>query len=332
MEKYLKYVIKNDMIGGLIGRIKPEKLISSKSKYEIPPQIKKYVDMMTVPNTLALRVGSSITKIQPYFSDVDVMNIINLEKNTNEVIDFFITHLKENIQNLITNKGAFFSDFKAGGMHWTIDEIMAGTKNGVSLQYACAIKDVIKLDIIGPYNQRYLEMSCFYILKSTSGYINVENNYFGNFKQSLLKDIQEYKITKPFKAIKRIWSLARMEKNINILDQLQDLIKSNIALLSQINADIETLILLVEKNINYDLQFVINEINGFRERMSHILDIDFDSEKLNLIFDILVMLFMNNSNNKNEIIERLTQAHDHLLEIINKETFEYLNQIKFVFP
>lgn len=38
----------------------------------------------------------------------------------------------------------------------------------LSLYDACFIKDVIKLDIIGPYDERYLEMSTFFILKSAS--------------------------------------------------------------------------------------------------------------------------------------------------------------------
>ena len=48
------------------------------------------------------------------------------------------------------------------------------------------IKDVVKLDIIGPYDERYLEMSTFFILKSASEYINVESDYFESFKKSNL--------------------------------------------------------------------------------------------------------------------------------------------------
>jgi hypothetical protein len=339
-QKYMKYKIKyielkKQLEGGLIHRIPKNRLVEDKQTLSVPQKIKDYVKMITIPNTKTVRVGSSVLKIQPYFSDVDIMNVVELPMDTEELITHFIKNLKSIVTNLINRKDRFFSDFKAAGMHWKPEEIMAEMKDGKSLRDSVKFKDVLKIDMIVPYNERYLEMSTFFVLKSKQGYINVEDDYFASFKKSLLHDIEKYKVSKPFKAVKRVWSYARISNDLNTLDMLKDLITSNIAIIAQINADIETIELLIEHNSDYDLPFTINEINLFKERLSNMLDIDFDEEKVDLMIDKLIYLFTNTnrSEEKNkEKLEALGQLHDYLLTVSNKETLDYIQHIGFVFP
>jgi len=339
LEKYLKYKTKyqdlqKKMSGGLIGQIDIAKINSVKSSEEIPEMIKVYIDMMTIPETEIIRVGSSMIKIQPFYSDIDVMNIVHKQLNSKELVKFFIFNLKTLVLNILKSSTTFFSDFKAGGLHWSVEQIMDEKNGELLLENACFIKDVIKIDIIAPYNQRYLEMSTFFILKSQNEYINVESNYFESFRKSLMVDIAHYQESKPFKAIKRVWSLARLTDDQNTLELLQELIRSNIALIAQVNADIETIILLVEHSSKFDLKFVLTELDGFRERLSPILDIPIDFEKVNLMIDNCELLFkfgLTNESDKN-IIGSLTALHNYLLKIINKETLEFLSSIKYKFP
>jgi hypothetical protein len=339
--KYLKYKnkyleLKNrTMRGGLIDEISPDKLDSLKSDDEIPDAIKKYIKMMTIPDSKIIRVGSSMNKIQPYYSDVDVMDIVYKPIKTEELIKYFIENLKILVINITNSSKDFFSDFKAGGLHWTVEQILNEKNGELSLYNACQIKDVVKLDIIVPYDERYLEMSTFFILKSVSEYINVTNDYFSNFKNSLLVDIEHYKDTKPFKSIKRVWSLARLNKDNNTLKMLYKLIKSNIALIAQVNADIETIILLIEHKSNYDLKFIFNELDGFKERLSSILDVTIDIDKVDLMIENIKLMFglrKTVGGNETDIIQSLTKLHDYLLNIINNETFEYLKSINYKFP
>lgn len=337
--KYLKYKckyleLKNQLKGGVIGIIPTDKLLETKDIIDTPEQINNYVNLITIPDTKIIRVGSSINKIQPYFSDIDIMNIVSKNMTNDSLILWFIEELKKILSNVKNTPNTFFSDFKAGGEHWTVDEILVGKKNDLLLTYAIKIKDVVKLDIIGPYNERYLEMSTFFILESNEGYININDDYFSSFTKSLSKDIEEFKTTKPFKAIKRVWSLARIKKKIKVLDKLKDLIKSNIALLAQINADLETIELLLEHNSDYDINFIVRELNGFKEKISSILDIDLDHQKVDFMINNLILLFQNNpklEKNKKEIINVLTILHDHLLKIINKETYDYMDYINLTF-
>lgn len=95
----------------------------------------------------------------------------------------------------------------------------------------------------------------------------------------MLIDIARYQKSKPFKAIKRVWSLTIITNDSNTLKLLKDVIKSNIAILGQINADIETIILLIEYKSEYNKFFILNKLDGFRERMLTIIDTKLDYEK-----------------------------------------------------
>jgi hypothetical protein len=333
--KYIKYKnkyleLKNIITGGLINNISSENLLKQKLNYTIPTKLKKYKELITIPDTNVIQVGSSINKIQPYFSDIDLMNIIKKNMSKNELIKFFINNIKKIINNIQKDNTIFFSDFKAGGLHWKINEILNEKKDNITLYDACNTINVIKLDIIIPYDERYIEMTSFYILETNEELINVDKNYYKSIKKSLLNDINEFKKKKPFKAIKRLWSLAKIENNFNVLNKLKDIIRSSISLLAQINADIETIILLVLNNNNYDLNFLINELDSFKEKISYIIDIKIDEEKTTLIINYLINLFKSKEKteeNKNEILNNLNLFHDYLLEIINKETIEYLENI-----
>ena len=343
-EKYHKYKNKYNelkklslnMEGGLIGQIESDRIDLIKSDDEIPEIIKNYIKLITIPDTKVVRVGSAMLKIQPYFSDIDVMNIIHKQVSSDELVKFFIVNLKNMLKNILSIPNVFFSDFKAGGLHWSVEQIINEKHGELTLYDACFIKDVVKLDIIGPYDERYLEMSTFFILKSASEYVNVKPDYFESFKKSLLKDIAHYQESKPFKALKRIWSLSRITNDTNTMKLLKDVIKSNLALLGQINADIETIILLIEHESKYDTEFILNELDGFKEKLSTIIDIKLDYEKINLMIDNIKLLFRfgkdQNFNESTILVENLTRLHNYLLKVINKETIDYLSSIDYKFP
>ena len=321
--------------GGLIYNIPPEKLFSEKQKYSIPLKLKKFIKLITIPNSNVVRVGSSISKIQPFFSDVDIMNIVESKESPENAVDIFIVNLKNIVMQLLNleSENIFFSDFKAGNKHWTAEQILNESNELLSLHDACLMIDVIKIDMFAPYDGRYLEMSTFFILKSKEKYINVDNNYFNNLQTSLLEDINTYKDIKPFKAVKRVWSYAKIKKDFKTVKKLENLIKSNIALLAQINADIETIQMIIERKNNYDKNFLLVEVDDFKERISNIIDISFDELKVDIMIDnILLMIINKNNENDEQLLDSLGMLHDYLLTIINYETKNYLNHINFSFP
>jgi len=331
-QKYLKYKQKylelSKLKGGLIGEIPKTKLDKIIEINNLPTEIQKYINIITIPNTKVIPVGSGVSKIQKFPSDFDIMNIIDKPISTDELITFFIDEIKKIVQLINSDNKIFYSDFKAGGIHWDKNEIL--NSDYQKLANACKTIEVIKIDIIVPYGKRYVEMSTFYILKSNSGFVNVDENYFSNFKKSLLKDVEFYKSIKPLKAIKRLWSFSKISKDYDTMDKLEKIINSNISIFSQINADIETLEIMVNKNLNYNLDFVIEELKHFRYRTAHILDIIYDEKMFSTMIDNLISSF--NLRNNSEILQNLNKINDFNLEIINRETTSFLKSINFNFP
>ena len=335
--KYLKYKQKylqlKNQSGGIINDIPIGQLTEKISDYDVPESIQRYINLITI-KPLVIPVGSSRLRIQKFFSDIDIMNIVQKPYDVEGVVKYFIKELINMVNNILNEKNVFFSDFKAGGIHWTVDEILNQKKDDVSLYDACKTLGVVKIDIIGPYDGRYLEMSTFFVLKTNTEDIN---SNIDSFEQSLLEDIEHYKNDKTFKAIKRVWSLATLKKDYKTLEKLKDLIKSNLSLLSQINADIETIVLLIEHKNNYDIDLVIFELNKFKEHFSHIVDIVFDRDLIISLIDKLIVLFKinkkyNNNDNNQEILNTFERIHNNLLKTINKETMEYIKSVNYEFP
>ena len=113
--------------------------------------------------------------------------------------------------------------------------------------------------------------------------------------------------------------------------KLKDIMKSNLSLLSQINADIETIELLVEHGSRYDVEFVINQVDKFKESIASILDIKIDEKIIYIMVENIITILKSNSP-KEKILESLGTLHDYLLEIINKETKEYIRSVDYHFP
>jgi hypothetical protein len=335
-EKYLKYKNKylelKKLSGGLINEINPEDLAKEKKLYTVPTKLKEYIKLITIKDSDVKRVGTSAFKIQPYFGDVDILNIIDKDVSTDVLVDSFTNELKQIVSKILEDKNIFYSDFKAANMHWTSSEVVNGVKNGITLTDACKTKGVVKIDIIAPYNQRYVEMSAFFILKSNTGYVNVESDYFQIYKKLLLDDIEKFKDKNPLKAIKRAWSLAKYTHNKKAMNKLKDIIHSNLSLLGQINADLETIKLLIEHDSPYDVNFITTGIDKFKELISTILDIQIDERVVYVMVENILSLIKTPNPSKEKLLEALDTFHDYLLEIINKETKEYIKSIDYHFP
>jgi hypothetical protein len=99
------------------------------------------------------------------------------------------------------------------------------------------------------------------------------------------------------------------------MSKLENLIDSNVSLFSQIVADIETLKLIVEKNVKYNKEFLLDELSYFKERTMHILDIEYDDKIMYTMIDKLIVLFNTESTNEQKNTE-LTKLHDFILSII----------------
>lgn len=339
--------------GGLIHEYSNEALLKSRNPEFYTDDEKEIIDILKLnnsENTLVQPVGSFTYSIQKYPSDIDLNQIVTVSH-----ISTFVSDLKKLIKKIerysSDKRSVFFTDFKAGidpndakkGLKWSSLEIIDGKKkvkgdnfNGyVYLEDALLEQSVIKLDIVVISHEisRIIEASTFFILYSEKDgkYVNVPQNFFDLFVDGVKKDILKYssigKDFKLFKAIKRMWSLARLTKDISMLQKLAPIIDSNLSLLGQINADIETIILLIEKYGKSIIKIdgIQNVLNGFEKRLSTIVDVESILENYDEMAKSIEILknlsYRGWGSNAEVILERL---HNQILDIINESSLEFM--------
>lgn len=333
--------------GGLIHDIPDNKLLDQKPDKSLPPGAQRLVNLITIHDPSfsdITRLGSSTFAVQKYWSDLDINNVFKEEGNIDQVAHAGLKNIRKLVKEIVNQPDVYFSDFKAGvdengnALHWTADQIL-DTDNIWILTDALKQKSVIKLDIIAPLGDRFIEASTFFILAQVDSENNIKNilnlpdDFIEQFQNNLRSEISKYANTKPFKAIKRLWSLSRIRKDIPTLKKIVPLIDSNLSLLSRITADMETLILLLEKVSDPPVKDMARSVSQFKENLSTIADIKLPLNEFDMLIDKLVLLLIGkfNKSNRREAISLLKSMHDYLLKIINIETLDYLRHINFNF-
>lgn len=298
---------------------------------------KRIIKMLTLStgNNVVTPLGSFTYAIQKYPSDIDLSQMISVSN-----ISTFIKDLRRTVKKIDSTEDTYFTDFKAGNKKWTQNDIMDDKKKGAledALLDPSGKKDgnVIKLDMVIVGTERIIEASTFFILVSESTgagkqYINMPQNFLELFVEAIKGDIRKYSTppnVKLFKVIKRMWSLARLEKDIPMLKKLAPAIDSNLSVLGQINADLESIILLIEKygDSIIKLPNIQNILNGFEKKLSNISDIDIDLDMLNKSIEKLKILSKDGLGGKAEAI--MGKVHGYILDVLNRESRNFLGKV-----
>jgi len=313
------------MLGGLIHQIPDEKLGLSRSKASIPPQAVELVNYLCFKNNEFITkniyqiYGSFNYRLQNFPSDIDSTNVLYIDLDDEEASKLIENQLKMNAEKLLNNKlGRSYADMKCGkykngeSIHWKIHEVIQGYRDigipDINGQYSNekitlfdAIMDkgtLMKMDMLAPYMGRYVEVSCMYQIKTNEGWITHTHIDFpqGRFLDNLAKDtMKQYKKGKIFKTVKRLYSNAKLRKDIKILKILQPLIDSNLSRLASIKADISTLILLLSVN-KYPTPVVLKQqFAKMKFSLDNVLDIDLPLDNIYQLIDQIYLLFLKNA-------------------------------------
>lgn len=328
--------------GGLIHQISNKDLLAQRNSSLYSDDEKNFIKLLTIDNeALVQPLGSVTFKIQKYPSDIDINQVIKIKNNNfNEIVN----HLRRVVINILKTPNVFFSDFKAGvdgdnnAIRWLPNDILNGYKvlndgSTIPLELALQMESIIKLDVIGYSNDRFIEASTFIILEKVNNrgqteYINVPSDFFEQYLNNVKADIIKFSTTgnnfKLFKAVKRMWSLSRITKDFYMLRRLEPLINSDLSLISQINADIESMGLIIEKydddSIPYDL--FIHALSVIGKKISTIVDIPLDINEIIIIINSIITSI--NRRDRNEILRTMEDFHEYLLNILNVQSYEYL--------
>lgn len=188
-------------------------------------------------------------------------------------------------------------------IRWTYDELIRGYKilpPNIKYMLNEALHDetMIKIDVWEPYNDKYIEVSNFFILyyETSNGQfklINLPDDYFENIVPSLQREVEKFifstNFIKPFKAVKRMFSLARIYKDQDILSKIVPLINSNVGFLYQLNSELDLIINMFSKIKNPPFVTLMKQLDNIKYRLENItefdINVDKNVDKLNLILD-----------------------------------------------
>jgi hypothetical protein len=108
--------------------------------------------------------------------------------------------------------------------------------------------------------------------------------------------------------------------------------QTDLGRLSQINSEIETLIMILINVKSPPMASIIRQIDNFKWRIGNIFEIDINAESIIKTLDDLINKKKNIVNNKKFIVEVLDDMHTFFKKIIASETMRVLKNIGYYPP
>jgi hypothetical protein len=313
-----------------------KEIISIKPENSYPNDVFQEFSLISIDKKNSFPIGSYSYRIQKYPSDIDLLEEVIGCCSIDEVINEFVKHIQEIVQNILSKDLHFFMEVKAGvdqrfliDLHnyentmqivnnlykenliseeeynlilsakdlftideilrdhyvirWSAEDILKGYKilpgeTLITLAQAMKQKSKINIEIIGYVNGRFIDISNFFILglKEPNGKIKVINlpqEIYDNFDEYFIRTLEEAIIKlsddgEYFKVIKRMWSLARFQKDTRTISKLQKIITGDVSSLNQVKSDLGAIIKLYKKSFNPPNNLVIKELNEMKDRLS----------------------------------------------------------------
>jgi hypothetical protein len=217
-------------------------------------------------------------------------------------------------------------------LRWKPQQILEGGQEYrghlFKLEDAVTSGGLIKVDAVANITDRYTEFSCIYDTYLNGSLVSKKPS---NIVQSLMDDIIFYNKTNPFKAIKRFFALAKLQKNTKAANLLVPVMNSDLGRLYQIVSDLETLRGLLERPPSaYNIKEILNQIDDMKGRMGNLYQLrDFLSKEHDIIGSLNALLNSPAPSIKGKLIKLISD----LSGILNEGTLKIINStLKNVFP
>lgn len=230
-------------------------------------------------------------------------------------------------------------------LRWTEKEMLDGYKmlplnRKITLYQAISTYVTkVKIDTFAPVEGKYIEATNIFTFEVTNkkGATYPITVAHQDLILSLQVDIRnmlfhEYSY-KPFKATKRMYSLARAYRDEKMTKKLLPLLNSDVGILYQIRSEIETIALLFKrvKNIPKDsIDLITNQIDNFKPRLSYVYTINYDYKKIFELIDLIVANI--NKYTVETIIEKIEEIMNILKPKIDNYAIKYLESNDLIPP
>lgn len=255
-------------------------------------------------------VGSSADKNILYSADYDLLEGKTFKKSS-DIYNHIYNLFKDKYKEALQNPNIWITDFKCGVFRgqpqkWNKEEIKRGYKNiddNILLFTDCLQqKSRIKLDIIAiDKDHNITEYSDIYIIR-IGEFSLTENVNIEDIKNSILNDFYSYvNANKYFKALKRLYSYAKLINAKKLQNDLISIFNSSLGEDYKTMSDLNTLLMLLEqkfKPINKEIiltHLKMMKINTNKNKLKPSLKTMIDTINNN-INEKLIPLIKSNKN------------------------------------
>lgn len=230
-------------------------------------------------------------------------------------------------------------------IRWNIDEVIEGKKDlglkiaekkMITLEEALRYKTITKLDLWAPVDGRFTEITNFISINymNKQGKVIRVSPSLARYMERMIGDIKHYgdknlDSYKPMKMAKRMWALAVYIDDKKVLRKLYPLFSSGASMLYQIDAEIETLIAILEdESISREIiedgtyEMIRTQVDQFKMRMSQIYDMVLNDEFLYTIVDDITR-----TDEREFIIRKLKEFRESVSSDITTYSEEYLQKV-----
>jgi len=202
-------------------------------------------------------------------------------------------------------------------IRWTVEDIIKGfliiDGEKLTLEDAIFNSPITKYDVYVFVNNKYIEVS------------NIFKDDIAINKNDLIKLIRQnmigYIINKNYlKALKRLYSISKLNRDEKTLKKLAPLMISNINLLGSIMADLTTIKDILKFHSLTPIRENINIfINSILQKIYTVWNYKMNKKYIHLIKSLY-------NKNKEDIIKYIELINNYLLDVINKLTLEYMKK------
>ena len=229
-------------------------------------------------------------------------------------------------------------------IRWTPHEILAGIKHiplidePLTIEEALEAKSPVNIEILSILNNKLVDESNFFQLvfldkDSQPQLLNLDQNLVTDFKntfiENLKKNMELLAYSKlepnPMKTAKRLFSLARITHDKNLMNKIYPIVNSPLGMMYQVKSEIGTVIKLLEHLGNRVPKAIIkNQVQYIKYRISNMLF--FTNEEIEKINDIINDLYKHQFDHK-LMIDVLEHIKHKISIFVDESTIKMLKNV-----
>lgn len=307
------------------------------------------------PNHWLIELKCGIDKRYEFTIGIeDLTNFVTINRNLFSEMDYYILiELDIQLKNTKKNHELIYEQIddimrKYKIIRWSAAQIQLGyqIRYGKKFYLKECINTIspINIEIIAVINNKFTDVSNFYVvmfkdkLTGKDIVINFPQSYLYEGKNFVLKGLKEgihkvynSKLHKDvFKAVKRIYSYARITKNDHLYNKIKPILSGDLAELSQLKSELGTLHEILTFTDNLPFNIVYSQLDSIKWRAGgntylNDLQIDSISKRINLI--------LANKRSIEFMISSIEYLKQYILDIVNYHADQFMknNNILYYF-